>query len=246
MTEEDKKESVLSDGVKFKIEHIKSGYEDDNYEMKCEFLPKPNFSWLIVGSRKSGKSNFIRNVLLKKCYLGGFFNPEHIFIFCPTVNLNRDYEALKIPAENIFESFDKSIIQEILDEQERLILTYGRKRTPNILILFDDCAYGSALHYNSILNKLAFNGRHYKCSFVVCVQTLKAVSPKTRKNLDALTFFMGNINEIDQVVSEYIPKKYKPKMEELLFNYSKVPYSFFMYNRIGEYKYSINFEPIDL
>jgi hypothetical protein len=242
-------EKVFKDGTKlvnFKIEHIPSGYEDDIGASKCEYLPVPNFSWLIVGSRKSGKSNFIRNILLKKCYLGGYFNPEHIFIFCPTANLNRDYEALKIPGENIFEGFDKSIIEEILREQERLIITYGRKRTPNILILLDDCAYGSALHYNSILNKLAMNGRHYRLSFIVAVQTLKSVAPKTRKNLDALTFFPNNINEIDAVISEYIPKKYKNKMEDMLFEYSKIPYSFFQYNRTGKYKYSINFMPIDI
>lgn len=232
--------------MEFKIEHIKSGYEDDKYDLKCKYLPVPNFSWLVVGSRKSGKSNFIRNILLKKCYLSGFFNPEHIFIFCPTVNLNHDYEALKVPNDNIFEDFDKSAIQEILAEQERLITTYGRKRTPNLLLLFDDCAYGSALHYNSILNKLAMNGRHSKISFIVAVQTLKAVSPKTRKNLDSLTFFPNNILEIDQVIDEYAPKKYRQKLSELLFETSKIPHSFFHYNRTGEYKYSINFKAIEL
>jgi hypothetical protein len=230
----------------YKIEHIPSGYEDAEMSVKCEFLPQPNFSWLIVGSRKSGKSNFIRNVLMKKCYLSGMFIPAHIFIFCPTVNLNRDYEALKIPADNIFEGFDKGIIQEILTEQERLITTYGRNRTPNILLLFDDCAYGSALHYNSILNKLAMNGRHYRISYIVAVQTLKSVSPKTRKNLDAITFFPSNILEIDQVVEEYVPKKNRKQVAEILSNYSKIPYSFLQVNRHGEKKYSINFQPLNI
>lgn len=237
---------LINQTMEFKIEHIKSGYEDDSYDLKCEFLPKPNFSWLIVGARKSGKSNLIRNILLKNCYLGEFFESQYIFVFCPTVNLNHDYEALNIPADNIFEGFDKSAIEEILKEQERLIISYGRERTPNVLILFDDCAYGSALHYNSILNKLAMNGRHYKISFVCLVQTLKSVAPKTRKNLDSLVFFPSNINEIDQVVSEYIPKKYKQQIEDLLYEYSKIPYSFFIYNRNGKHKYSVNFTPIEL
>jgi hypothetical protein len=231
--------------AEFKIEEIKSGYEDGVKKSSCEYLPKLSFSWLIVGARRSGKSNFIRNILIKECYLGKLFEREHIFLFCPTVNLNNDFESLKIPKENTFEGFDKSIIEEILKEQEMLINNYGRKRTPNILLIFDDCAYGNMLQYNSIVNKLAMNGRHYKISFILTTQTLKSVSTKTRRNLDALTFFPNSVIEIDAVAEEYIPKKYRKKMSDKLYDLSKVPYSFFHMNRIGEKRYSFNFTDIN-
>jgi hypothetical protein len=210
----------------FKVIHIESADEDKPIPIKCFFIPSPTFSWLIVGATKSGKSNLIKNLLLNKAFLKNIFHKHHIFLFCGTARLNRDFEGL-VEKENVYEDFDTEIIRKLMKEQEENIEEYGRKNTPHILLIFDDLAYGGALHSDtSLLNKLCMNGRHYKISIIVTTQALKLVSPKTRANATLVSMFASNENELEKFMNDYMSHRIKRRIEDLVYDHLDQKYNF--------------------
>jgi hypothetical protein len=210
-----------------KIVHIPTGNEDSNIEIPSPFIKNPSFMWTIFGASGSGKSNMIRNLLINNHFLASVFDRTHIFLFCPTSKLNCDFADI-IPFENTFDGYQEAIVKQILSEQEDHITMYGRKYTPNVLLIFDDLAYSGKLHNDkSLINKLAFNGRHYKVSTIVSSQALKMVSPKTRTNAHMITFFGStNNHEIDAFCEEFIPKRYRKSIADQMFDHSQIPFSF--------------------
>ena len=94
-------------------------------ESKNDFVPKPNFRWLIIGSSGSGKSNLIRYMLTNDNLFPSIFDEKHIFVMCPTCDMSKDYEF--IPKQNVFDYYDESLLKEIIDSQKLLIKKYGKK-----------------------------------------------------------------------------------------------------------------------
>jgi AAA15 family ATPase/GTPase len=229
----------------FSIKHIKTAYEDSEKSPPCPYIKSPAWTWAIIGASGSGKSNLIRSLLSESKFLKNTFKKEHIFLFCPTASLNNDFKDY-VDAENIYDGFDQPIIQELMNEQHFNVQNYGRKHTPQILIILDDVASNRALHSEkSIINTLAFGGRHWKISVIVTSQALKSISSKTRSNLNMITFFCGsNMNEISKYIDEYIPRRYKKETEDIIYNHAKKQYNFIHLNKSNppDERYTLNFD----
>ena len=76
---------------------------------------------------------------------------------CPTSDMSKDYEF--IPNKNVFNEYDESILKEIIDTQKGIIKKFGKKRTPFVLVVLDDCIelVGSFSYINQVITKI----RHY-------------------------------------------------------------------------------------
>lgn len=202
-------------------------HQDDELkipEPEDDFTPKPNFRWLVIGSSGSGKSNLIRYMLTDSNMLPSIFDIEkHVFVMCPTSDMSKDYEF--IPNKHVFNEYDESILKEIIDTQKGIIKKFGKKRTPFVLVVLDDCIefVGSFSYINQVITKI----RHYNVSIIIISQKLKAVGRTIRLNSDYITLFRtSNLSEVEDVVSEYVGKKFGNQLFNQITEHFKTPYTF--------------------
>ena len=193
-------------------------------ESKNEFVPKPNFRWLVIGSSGSGKSNLIRCMLTNNELFPSIFDTQkHIFVMWPTCDMSKDYEFL--PKQNVFEFYDEGLLKEIIETQKALIKKFGKKRTPFILVILDDCIeyVGSFSYINQVITKI----RHYNISLIILSQKLKAVGRTIRLNSDYLTLFRtSNLSEVEDVLDEFVGRKFKTQLFNQVIEHFKTPFTF--------------------
>lgn len=203
-----------------------------------DFLPQKHFFMSIVGSRGSGKSLLTSN-FLKQFYLKEM---DYVVILCPTQELNSDYDWMKEldPKKEKFYFFTKvaefeTLVKEIMKQQETMILdkeSVGRENTPNVLVIFDDCAgHKNVFGQHGFVQHLALMGRHLKISVIVLSQVLSLISRKIRLNSNMLILFPTmNNSETEQVVEQYVFKKQKKKALLELQRIFGEPYNFIAIN----------------
>jgi hypothetical protein len=68
------------------------------------------------------------------------------------------------------------------------------------------------------MNKLAFNHRHYKISFIIDTQSLRQINTAFRENLSGIMLFAGisNRKEITKLTDEYLGKYTEKQALEIL------------------------------
>lgn len=188
-----------------------------------EFLP--GFFMSFIGARRSGKST-----LMKKLLANDFkerFEEENIFIFCPSIDLNDDFEGMEKARK--FANPDENVITAIMDEQLHNIKTYGKGRTPEVLIIFDDCADNRIIQFGGAIDKLAVRGRHYKICVMVSTQRMSALSRTARLNSDYfLVFSPYNLSETEQFLEQYVLKQDRKRTMKALQQYWNDPFVFVM------------------
>lgn len=181
------------------------------------------FMMTIVGARRSGKSTLMKKLLnttLKK-----MFRENDVFVLCPTIDLNDDFD--EFPHARKYAKPDPMLIQAVMDEQKYNIQTFGKKRTPEVLIIFDDCADNNILRFGGILDTLAVRGRHFKISVIVSSQRMSAVSRTARLNSDYFVMFSPfNFSEAEQFMEQYVSKHKRKQFSELLMNIWDEPFNF--------------------
>ena len=149
---------------------------------------------------------------------------DKIYVFSPTWSNDDKTARCRIPDEQIFEDVDdyEEIIQEILDAQEEDIREDGKDDADNILLIFSDLA-GTKFYSNKkgILNKVAFNHRHYKVSVILDSQSLRQISAPFRNNLSGVMFFasISNRLEIKKILEEFIGQ-YNEKQARQILKYA--------------------------
>ena len=190
-------------------------------------LPKPPFRWSLVGCSNSGKTTMLCN-LFRKNFYGKFWNPDHIVVFSPTINLDDKLREC-IPSSNFYEHFDPSVIEEIYDEQDAIKKIYGTKKLDNILIILDDMLGSDALSTTSIISKYIHKTRHYKVSYIYSVQKYTGLPRTMRLNSDVMTIFRcSNFGEIDTITDECANKSSKNKFKNILLDVFTEPYQFLL------------------
>ena len=133
------------------------------------------------------------------------FEDEHIFIICPSLRYNDDYDVL--PNSPKFDAFDNRLLREIMGEQDLTISTYGKDRTPDILIVLDDCFDDVSFNRSNIVKTLAMRGRHMKISIIMSGQKWSMIPKAARINLTDVVFFRPtNFSELDHFVEELADK----------------------------------------
>ena len=177
----------------------------------------------IAGPRRSGKSHLIKSML--KNELKKKFKPENIFIFCPSIDLNDDFKEFSQARK--FNEPKPEIINDIMRECQHNIKVYGKQRTPNVLIIFDDCLDTNIMKFNGILDKIASRGRHMKISMIAVSQRISGISRTIRLNSDYFLIFSPfNLSESEQFLEQYVLKRYRKEMGKIILDIWKKKHSF--------------------
>ena len=161
------------------------------------FNSKEHHSIMILGPRRTGKSNFIASIFknLEKKF-------DLIIIFCNNLQssvynfLKKDQRLL------VFDRFQPKIINELDYYQSET------KNFLNILFLFDDCSNRSDVKYNNSLLQLFIRGRNIRASVIFSTQSLIFVSKDGRQNLDFLVTFNPKSIEATEALSQYFLKEF--------------------------------------
>lgn len=207
------------------------------------------FMWAIIGSRGSGKSNCLLNLLTRKDmmaaqYIQGRKREKHyLFFFSPSLGVDHNLEQLN--TEYKFNHYDEEIVNTIINTQKKIIDEHGKARTPRLLLVFDDCISEGTFKHNAWLEKLAYTGRHLKISCIFTSQRYKALPRGVRLNCTHFTIFpLNNTSEFDQIIEEHSSKHNREAFIKL-FNYcTDAPYQFchIDYNAPRDKRYRKNFK----
>jgi hypothetical protein len=117
----------------------------------------------------------------------------------------------KIPEECFLADYDEKTLQEIMDEQMKvvkLLKKYKKSKhlANRILIIFDDLV-GSSLFSaakNNPFKKLNTTHRHYSCSMLMVSQGYKEIPKTVRTNWSCLLIFeIPNDKEIEVIYEEF-------------------------------------------
>lgn len=182
-------------------------------------LPYPPMSLLLVGPKGSGKSNLTLRLLYGNRKPKNAKNNHHkfyrhffdkVYIFSPTWRLDPKMQRCKIPDNQIFEESEyyPQTIEEMLKGQAEDIEEDGKENTEHALMVFTDLAGAKGVFSNAkgIMNKLAFNLRHYKISLIIDSQSLRQINQAFRGNLSGCILFSGISNrlEIQKIYDEFL------------------------------------------
>ena len=226
-------------------------------------LPYPSMSLLLVGPKGSGKSNLILRLLYGNRKKKDAKNDYHkfyrhffdkVYVFSPSWKLDPKMQRCRIPEEQIFEDpeYFPAIIEEILQGQAEDIEEEGKDDTEHILMVFTDLAGQKGVFSSAkgIMNKLAFNLRHYKVSLIIDTQSLRQINPAFRGNLSGVVLFSGISNrlEIQKIYDEYLGEFSKEEQEQLLQHCFTKPYDFMYINvqKHGLQRFYHNFNPLKI
>ena len=169
------------------------GGKKKNHPLKHTFLPSLPMRMLVVAPSNGGKSNLLKNMLLRQefGYRDYFTDPKssvlNYFVFSRTLGMDRTMDSLveQLPKFHAYREWDDSIIRDIME--------YSREKTERgVLLLLDDMISDSKAfnkRSGNLLNELAFMGRHHKVSFIITAQSYTSIQRPTRINSSAVIAF---------------------------------------------------------
>lgn len=138
-----------------------------------------NSSNLIIGSRGSGKSWLVRD-LLQKLHTTKIF--DEISVVSPTDRMTDFYSGF-LPKENVYFEFNVSLIAKILEKQ-------SKNKKNKVAIVLDDCLSSSDWwSKDKTINELFFNSRYYNITLFVTMQFPFGLKPEIRCNFDYVFLF---------------------------------------------------------
>ena len=241
-----KKEKRVKHPKKINRLEIKPLFKDDESyaEAPNEFLFKPPFSLLFVGIKGAGKTTFLGNVLHP--YAEYF---DTIYVFSPTAKLDISFgkmaEMLEIKNKNIFNKYSESKLTKLMK-----MIKKENKNTPQneklrTLIIFEDIIDSLPRGIGkSVINKLAFNHRHYNVSFCILSQYFKKIPPTIRNNASGWVLWnMENQMERKKITEELSGSLGKDYFEQIYGDVTSEPYKALTinYQNVNPYKYTQNF-----
>jgi hypothetical protein len=196
-------------------------------------LPEPVFRIAIVSPSGSGKSVLLSNVISNPSFPYRELFKKNIFLFSSTFHLTDPSFAMSdnIPKKNVFENLDIGILDEIVRDQESIITSYGKERSPHVLIVFDDVGHQINYQATQYLKGLYFSARHKKISLIFLIQAYRSLPRAMRVNCTEMVFFqIANTGERETIADEMpIDKR---AFYAILDDATEEPYSFLVvFNR---------------
>jgi hypothetical protein len=194
---------------------------------------------------KQDKKKKQANTVVEEASIQGEFD------FVPP--LQRDFDG-KIPEEHFFSEYTEETLEEIMDEQMKLVKLLKKhdqsKHLANrILIIFDDLV-GSSLFSgtrNNPFKGLNTRHRHYSCSMIMVSQGYKEIPKTVRSNWSCLLIFeIPNDKEIEVIYEEFSMGLKRDKWMEV-YNYAvEGDHNFFFMNYQKEKRLRMmkNFEEV--
>ena len=222
--------------------------DDESYsESPNEFLFKPPFSLSMIGIKGAGKSTFLGNFLLP--YKDYF---DVIYVFSPTSKLDISFkkiqEMLDIESKNIFSKYSENKLTKIMRNIKKQNKGVSQKDKLRSLIIFEDIIDELPRGFGkSVINKLAFNHRHYNTSFVILSQYFKKLPSTIRNNSTGYCIWgMENQMERKKIFEELSGSLGKGLFEIIYDEVTKEPYQSLTinYQQKNPYRYTKNFNEI--
>ena len=162
---------------------------------KLNDLPE-GFFMCLSSPRRSGKTILLKHLMnmIRKIH-----KYDVVMLFSASSHLQKD-DYNYIPENMRFqvEGFEEKL-RDIIEKQTELIKEKGKEKTPNILLIFDDCQSanndkGGSFKNSKVLEKMAIFSRHVKVSCILLIHSLtQGISSNNRKNLD-LVFSFKSLN----------------------------------------------------
>jgi len=153
-----------------------------------ENLPIHPFTGIILAPTKSGKTNFLVNLIMSKNFYPRKYWDEIIF-FSPTatfdaslIHLDKMDNLIKVSEHQDLKNMT-NYLQIIMQEQVE-----AEDEKKRILLIFDDCV-GYLQKNSDILNGLVSRHRHYSISMLFSVQQYRVLPPILRSNCNFIIIF---------------------------------------------------------
>ena len=177
----------------------------------------------------SGKTNVIINLLTNPLAFKKFFHK--VFAIIPTFYNDPKWKSVNIPEDQVMTEFNSGQFVSILEDHNK---AEGNGQNHRLLFIFDDAIANKELFNNnkdSILNKLAFNRRHWNASVWIVTQSYKMVPRNIRTNMSAWVFFAtGNSSEKERIFEEMQGLLPDEAIEWIWDDATAEPYSFLFIN----------------
>jgi len=169
------------------------GSKKEAHPLKYSFLPSLPMRMLVVAPSNGGKSNMLKNMLLRPefGYRDYFTDPKtgalNYFVFSRTLGADHTLDELvdQLPKFHAYREWDDTIIRDIME--------YSRLKTERgVLLLLDDMITDTKAFNKcsgNLLNELAFMGRHHKVSFILTTQSYTSIQRPIRINTSAVIAF---------------------------------------------------------
>jgi hypothetical protein len=209
------------------------------------------FTIQLVGSRGSGKSHLIREILRKTRTR---FPKMNRFMISPTAKNLDDTLTGFFDGDNIFSVYGDDIIDYIVDtvmkerreaefkwyfrydkDEEEYVPIKSREGKkmpkelyPEFLLVVDDSIgmFGA----KSELALFPTRHRHYGVSIILASQNFKSVPPIIRNNMMINVYFRTNNNELSKITDEYNTFDTKDEFIKLFRDKTDIPYGYFVIN----------------
>lgn len=155
---------------------------------------KDNFFMFVVGMRRSGKTTTIKDILFESNK-----KFDEVFLISETASISHDYDDYVKPV-HIFELSEAEQVLNKVEAQQKE--QKDPKKRNSVLFILDDVVTSEN---RDTWDKLAFMGRHLKVSVVLLSQSMKAISPMTRKNADYALFSSSrSYDDIEAFLKQYL------------------------------------------
>jgi hypothetical protein len=169
------------------------GSKKETHPLKYSFLPSLPMRMLVVAPSNGGKSNMLKNMLLRPefGYRDYFTDSKtgalNYFVFSRTLGADHTLDELvdQLPKFHAYREWDDTIIRDIME--------YSRLKTERgVLLLLDDMITDTKAFNKcsgNLPNELAFMGRHHKVSFILTTQSYTSIQRPIRINTSAVIAF---------------------------------------------------------
>ena len=169
------------------------GSKKETHPLKYSFLPSLPMRMLVVAPSNGGKSNMLKNMLLRPefGYRDYFTDSKtgalNYFVFSRTLGADQTLDELvdQLPKFHAYREWDDTIIRDIME--------YSRLKTEHgVLLLLDDMITDNKAFNKcsgNLLNELAFMGRHHKVSFILTTQSYTTIQRPIRINTSVVIAF---------------------------------------------------------
>jgi hypothetical protein len=187
---------------------IKAIYSDDshgNIPFHTDRLPKPPFRLLLVAQSHSGKTTCIVNMITHKNMYSKYFE-DRIHIF--SRNILNDPTFMVLSGEILSNSWDgylPSILQQVYDNQKKIVETEGKRKDNTRLIILDDVISDVySRNKPGVLSTMFMMCRHVNISIILTSQQYKLIPKPIRVNCSSLILFrIHNNEELRNIFNEH-------------------------------------------
>ena len=208
------------------------GLKKVTHPLKYSFLPNLPMRMLVVAPSNGGKSNMLKNLLLRPefGYRDYFTDSKtgalNYFVFSLTLGADHTLDELvdQLPKFHAYREWDDTIIRDIME--------YSRLKTERgVLLLLDDMIADTKVFNKcsgNLLNELAFMGRHHKVSFILTTQSYTSIQRPIRINTSTvIAFNLKNKREEQAFLEEQSMWKNIQDLYSSRLLIFVIPFSFF-------------------